>query len=81
MAIGTLEWNGAEMRALRETLLPAPRSGRATPLGLPWVNSRGWPSGKRTRWSAPSSLVVPYGQDFRDLGVDEALLRELSEMT
>jgi hypothetical protein len=56
MAIGALEWNGAEMRALRETLLPAPRSGRATPLGLPWVNSRGWPSGKRTRWSAPSSL-------------------------
>src|SRR5262249_33892949 len=28
-----------------------------------------------------AGLVVPYGQEFRDLGVDEALLRELSEMT
>src|SRR5262249_13701251 len=26
-----------------------------------------------------AGLVVPYGQEFRDLGVDEALLRELSE--
>jgi len=28
-----------------------------------------------------AGLVVPYGQEFRDLGVDEALLRELSEVT
>jgi len=28
-----------------------------------------------------AGLVVPYGQEFRDLGVDEALLREISEMT
>jgi hypothetical protein len=28
-----------------------------------------------------AGLVVPYGQEFRDLGVDEAFLRELSEMT
>ncbi|HET7875692.1 MAG TPA: VWA domain-containing protein [Methylomirabilota bacterium] len=28
-----------------------------------------------------AGLVVPYGQEFRDLGVDEALLRELSELT
>ena len=28
-----------------------------------------------------AGLVVPYGQEFRDLGVDETLLRELSEMT
>jgi hypothetical protein len=26
-------------------------------------------------------LVVPYAQEFRDLGVDENLLRELSELT
>jgi hypothetical protein len=25
--------------------------------------------------------VVPYGQEFRDLGVDESFLRELSELT
>jgi hypothetical protein len=28
-----------------------------------------------------AGLVVPYGQEFRDLGVDEAFLRELSEVT
>jgi uncharacterized membrane protein len=28
-----------------------------------------------------AGLVVPYGQEFRDLGVDETLLRELSELT
>jgi hypothetical protein len=28
-----------------------------------------------------AGAVVPYGQEFRDLGEDEALLRELSEMT
>ncbi len=28
-----------------------------------------------------AGLVVPYSQEFRDLGVDEALLRELSELT
>ena len=28
-----------------------------------------------------AGLVVPYGQEFRDLGVDEALLREISEVT
>jgi uncharacterized membrane protein len=28
-----------------------------------------------------SGLVVPYGQEFRDLGVDETMLRELSELT
>jgi hypothetical protein len=28
-----------------------------------------------------AGLVVPYGQEFRDLGVDEFLLRELSEVT
>jgi Ca-activated chloride channel family protein len=28
-----------------------------------------------------AGLVVPYGQEFRDLGVDEAMLRELSELT
>jgi uncharacterized membrane protein len=28
-----------------------------------------------------AGLVVPYGQEFRDLGVDEALLRELTELT
>ena len=28
-----------------------------------------------------AGLVVPYGQEFRDLGVDEAFLRELSELT
>jgi hypothetical protein len=34
MAIGAREWNGAEMRALLETLLPPPRSSGATPVGL-----------------------------------------------
>ncbi len=34
MAIGAREWNGAEMRSLLETMLPAPRSSRATPVGL-----------------------------------------------
>ena len=28
-----------------------------------------------------AGLVVPYGQEFRDLGVDETFLRELSELT
>jgi len=28
-----------------------------------------------------AGLVVPYGQEFRDLGVDESFLRELSEIT
>ena len=28
-----------------------------------------------------AGLVVPYSQEFRDLGVDESLLRELSELT
>jgi Ca-activated chloride channel family protein len=28
-----------------------------------------------------AGLVVPYGQEFRDLGVDETFLRELSEIT
>jgi uncharacterized membrane protein len=28
-----------------------------------------------------AGLVVPYGREFRDLGVDEAFLRELSELT
>ena len=28
-----------------------------------------------------SGLVVPYAQEFRDLGVDETLLRELAELT
>jgi hypothetical protein len=28
-----------------------------------------------------AGLVVPYGQEFRDLGVDETMLRELSELT
>jgi uncharacterized membrane protein len=28
-----------------------------------------------------AGLVVPYGQEFRDLGVDESFLRELSELT
>jgi hypothetical protein len=28
-----------------------------------------------------AGLVVPYGQEFRDLGVDETFLRELTELT
>ena len=28
-----------------------------------------------------AGLVVPYGQEFRDLGVDESFLRELTELT
>jgi hypothetical protein len=28
-----------------------------------------------------AGLVVPYGQEFRDLGVDETALREFSELT
>jgi hypothetical protein len=28
-----------------------------------------------------AGLVVPYGREFRDLGVDESFLRELSELT
>jgi hypothetical protein len=28
-----------------------------------------------------AGLVVPYGQEFRDLGVDETFLREISELT
>jgi hypothetical protein len=28
-----------------------------------------------------AGLVVPYSQEFKELGVDEALLRELSELT
>jgi len=28
-----------------------------------------------------AGVVVPYGHEFRDLGVDETMLRELSELT
>lgn len=28
-----------------------------------------------------AGLVVPYGQEFRDLGVDETFLREVTELT
>ena len=37
--------------------------------------------GEQMVWSQLAGLVVPDAQEFRDLGVDEAFLRELSEMT
>ncbi|MBI4271041.1 MAG: VWA domain-containing protein [Candidatus Rokubacteria bacterium] len=37
--------------------------------------------GDRVVGSQLAGLVVPYGRELRDLGVDEALLRELSELT
>jgi uncharacterized membrane protein len=37
--------------------------------------------GEQMVGSQLAGLVVPYSQEFRDLGVDEALLRELSELT
>ncbi len=37
--------------------------------------------GEQMVGSQLAGLVVPYGQEFRDLGVDESLLRELSELT
>ena len=36
---------------------------------------------ERVVGSQLAGLVVPYGRELRDLGVDEALLRELSELT
>ena len=37
--------------------------------------------GEQMVGSQLAGLVVPYSQEFRDLGVDETLLRELSELT
>jgi len=37
--------------------------------------------GEQMVGSQLAGLVVPYAQEFRDLGVDETLLRELSEIT
>ena len=37
--------------------------------------------GERMVGSQLAGLVVPYAQEFRDLGVDERLLRELAELT
>jgi hypothetical protein len=37
--------------------------------------------GEQMIGSQLAGLVVPYGQEFRDLGVDESMLRELSELT
>jgi len=37
--------------------------------------------GEQMVGSQLSGLVVPYAQEFRDLGVDETLLRELAELT
>jgi hypothetical protein len=37
--------------------------------------------GEQMVGSQLAGLVVPYGQEFRDLGVDENLLREVSELT
>ncbi len=37
--------------------------------------------GERMVGSQLAGLVVPYAQEFRDLGVDEAFLRELAELT
>src|SRR5262249_50142882 len=37
--------------------------------------------GERVVGSQLAGLVVPYAQELRDLGVDEALLRELAELT
>ncbi|HXJ82571.1 MAG TPA: glutamine amidotransferase, partial [Candidatus Methylomirabilis sp.] len=37
--------------------------------------------GEQMVGSQLAGLVVPYGQEFRDLGVDESTLRELSELT
>jgi uncharacterized membrane protein len=37
--------------------------------------------GEQMMGSQLAGLVVPYSQEFRDLGVDEAFLRELSELT
>jgi hypothetical protein len=37
--------------------------------------------GEQMVGSQLAGLVVPYGQEFRDLGVDEPMLRELSELT
>jgi Ca-activated chloride channel homolog len=37
--------------------------------------------GEQMVGSQLAGLVVPYGQEFRDLGVDETFLRELSELT
>jgi hypothetical protein len=37
--------------------------------------------GEQMVGSQLAGLVVPYGQEFRDLGVDESMLREVSELT
>jgi uncharacterized membrane protein len=37
--------------------------------------------GEQMVGSQLAGLVVPYGQEFRDLGVDETMLHELSELT
>jgi hypothetical protein len=37
--------------------------------------------GEQMVGSQLAGLVVPYAQEFRDLGVDEAFLREISELT
>ena len=37
--------------------------------------------GEQMVGSQLAGLVVPYGQEFRDLGVDETMLREMSELT
>jgi hypothetical protein len=37
--------------------------------------------GEQMVGSQLAGLVVPYGQEFRDLGVDETFLREISELT
>jgi hypothetical protein len=37
--------------------------------------------GERVIGSQLAGLVVPYAQELRDLGVDESLLRELTELT
>ena len=37
--------------------------------------------GEQMVGSQLAGLVVPYSQEFKELGVDEALLRELSELT
>ena len=66
-------------RADRPGPVPRPLPGRRRKAST-WS---AWPSGEPTQMvgSQLAGLVVPYGQEFRDLGVDEAFLRELSELT
>ena len=65
-----------------EQVAPGRYQGRfpAAPEGV-YVVGMAERRGQQMVGSQLVGLVVPYAQEFRDLGVDEALLRELAEIT